>query len=321
MSIAIRQQALVLVALLYERDTAALFSFFPKEASTLQGIAEKWAMDPPQLRRTRLLQRLHRLERQQEAEESLLAHVHVSWFSELFGRESPGVVAVLLRLFPEQRVREILRVLPPALKAEVEEAFAQRAGLSDAISPDLLTFLKGRFAAHWGAGFPVARSPLMPLLALSLEAWIALYKKVGCEELALACYGLKKSAYLAILARLSLDDAKAIQGRILSLESKRHSGDNERLETARRHVLSLEVDRVEPQVLLTMLGMYLFSKAILSDRDWGVAMWAAYGLPKAEGHRLLSLLKRHRDLNTPQSVEAYQQRFLGALSSSRGDCE
>lgn len=303
------------MALLYDKDGAeGLFSFFPKEQAELSRYSGSWLKDPPELRKTKLVKRLKRLE--QGHLDALLARIHPEWLVELLKAESAPVVAVLSRFLPT----DILQGLSSqSLPASLEETLvlkaspkAASAALVSGIDPELVDALRLRLAHMLGARGEEAASPLAPLLRHTREEWETLFKDVARTELALAFYGLKQSAYRAIFHRLRLEDAKEIAALVSGLAEKGKGVDKRQQQKARMHLVSLDTEKLKPEELPLVLGMYLFSKAVWRGRDEAVGLRVAECFPLKEGRQIMALIKRHRALNTQVSAGAYQKAFLEA---------
>lgn len=302
MTLAPRQHALLLVTLLYERDPVALFTVCPRQSALLTEQATAWLKEPPELRKTRILRRLKKLEQLPTAE--TLDSVHVDWLHEALAKESPRAVAWIVRLLPPAVVsrlsstyrKAVVDPMPPLPDPAIARVLLERflAGVIDLYASDEV-------------------SPLAPLAAFPAETWDRLFQTVAYEELSIAFHGLKKSAYIAILHRLPLADAKAIGQRISALEERKVTFDKRAQQTARMHLVSLDIDKIKAEELPVMLGMYLFSKAVWGDRDASFAARVAHRFPQKRGRLLLRFVKRHRSLNTQRSVVVYQRRFLKAV--------
>ena len=305
MTLSDRQQALCLVSLLYEsEETSALLSFFPAQSSALTAYAGQWLGEPPELRRNRLLKRLKKMKQPKVASE--LAAFHPDWIGKALAGETPGVRRVLSRLLPPQRES----ALPGKDQNRAVSLTAAHAGKE--IDPEVLQVVEAHFFHRLIGGHTAVAAVWEPLLRLPASAWESVFKSVAYEELAVAFYRLKKSAYMAVVNRLLLADAKEIQARMTRLETLGSTIDPRQEERARLHLVSLDTGRISAPELPIVLGLYLLSKACCGDDEARACARIAYRLPLKRGKLLLSLIKRHRAINTQASVVSYQKRFLKA---------
>ena len=254
-----RQRMVALLATIEEGDRAEeLLDFVSAEDrdACKAAIDQALQIDPVERESTLRQQARSQLSSEQW---SGLAEIHPAWILEELKNESPRIIGIILRYLPSKHVRYLLEHLSPVIRfaiPNVVEAFS--------VPQPILDVIRRRFESRFRP-LHLSRSiesfefdHLYYLRGDELEVF---FRDLGLQELAMALSGISGKSLTVLLNRLSLRDAKRLQGRMRSLEDVSDVLKRQ----ARYTVLEVEGERLGPEHLLLEIGLAAFSRAVSMD--------------------------------------------------------
>lgn len=288
-------KAIVNVACLGEEENSfELYKFLPAQyEKALVESTQALLSLPKNERKRKIVKDLKQLIQAQKIHP--LGEIHPGWFLEVLRLESPKTIGLILRYLPSDKVTYILDHLDENLKKNLP-----KLNESKRIPDKLLELIRERFEEQF-LTFSVPKKnsdiSLQDLYFIKVEQLLAFFRDLGIEQLAKAFKGLDKVALKAMLNRLSIKDAKALQLRIKNLEKV----NKRELSEAQVLIIDLPIDRIDSEALFLEVGMAFFARAISPDQiDFARAL--QFKLPPRYGY----LLKRYVD----QSQESFKPRLM-----------
>lgn len=183
-----------------------------------------------------------------------LHHVHPEWLLKVLERETPRVIAILLRYIPSRQARYIMDRLPSRITERMPHAV-------DAFSvpTPIVLMLRRRFEAHFAAG-PQGHADLDALgaiTALGVDELPRFFHDLGVHELALAFADADARSLNILMKRLPESDARRLQERIHLVEKfpKNLARD------AKFTILEVNTDEIPAHEFLFEIGLRAFAKA------------------------------------------------------------
>ncbi len=308
-----RQRAFLLIAILADRSNAQnLIPFLNSDDQVVVGPAlSRLLIKNKEEKKQIVLDELKRL--LMEAHRSFLSEIHPDWIVKSLEGESGRVIATILRYLPSELAYAVLENLP-------EEKLKTLPPINQTfeIDPELAGVLKKKFEEKFiPPGILSASSkrltfdtiPLLSPLKLQL-----LFKEVGMREVAMALSTLNESTVDEILQRMSAREARVLKQRLLTKEKIL----SERLKQAQGHLVSLDLQKKDPENLLMEAGFFVYSKAVTPNQSTGVRIIQqkfSMGLASLLDH----YIAKNLPLNSPQSARRYQKEILEAVSSVEAD--
>ena len=310
-----KQRAFLLVSLIADpTETPALVSYFsPPESQTLSGAAKIFLERTKDAKREILVGELRRLA--SESRRSPLAEIHPDWLLEELKKESPRIIATVLRHLSGDTVRYILDRLPAQVLNQMPP-LSQIFG----IDQELVSVLKKKFEAQFSCPPPLHKSPAGGIPFESLHLLPAaklrvLFAEVGFREMAMAFGSLNQKTVDVILKRLSSRHAEILKGKIAEGVG---GAEGERLKQAQSHLLDLDLASASSEHLILEAGLYVFSKATLPEHLEGSRL-IQQKCPVALGSLLKKYIERNLPLNSAITAAPYQAEILAALQKVEGE--
>lgn len=289
-------EVMLLMSLLVdEKETSDLLSFLPDtEQAPLKKELTTYLSLNPKDRHDSVFATLKKFWNKKNG--GSLFDIHPDWIMDALLEESPRTVGTILRYLPSEKTSRLIETMP--------EAFLQRLPkLSETFSldPDLVRILKLKFEKSFEKEVPKNTRPFDFLVTYNEEKILKFFKTLGLKELALAFSVLPKEAMDAILSRLPGNDALALREKM-----KKETGGPDRKKKAQSHVLDMNLDTTNPDLLLVEAGFYVFTKALLAHHRILVD-FIMKKISKMLGNRLKYYLEKNLPLNSEESVKIYQE--------------
>lgn len=189
------------------------------------------------------------------AEESAALHdVHPEWLLRILERESPRVIAILLRYIPSHQSRYVVDRLPARIKDRMPhyvDAFS--------VPTPIVQIIRRRFEAHFesGATGSMADSAFARVTGLGYDDLPKFFRDLGLHEIALAFGDADARSIQILMKRLPAADARRLEERM------HHLGDAPaRLSRdAKFTILDIDVESVPADQFLFEVGLRAFAKA------------------------------------------------------------
>ncbi len=291
-----------LSSLAEEGNAFELFRFVPKkyEASLVESVQEVLAC-PKKERKKRIAQELKKLIQNRKIQP--MGEVHPGWFLEALKDETPRTVGLILKNLPSDKVRYLIENLPVGLRNKLP-----KLGQFQTVSKELESVIRSQFESLFVTPVVPQKTEQLSvsdLYFLKSEEILAFFKRIGLAQLSIAFRGVHKGAFKALLTRLPLVDAKALQTQ--GKNSAKPSPQEAR--QAQVLLLDLPIENMEPENLCLEVGMAFFARSILKEElKWIRAL--QFKLPPREGY----LLKRYIDESITsrkgKRVEWFQAQVL-----------
>lgn len=308
-----KQRAFLLVSLIADpTETLSLVSHFsPQESLSLGSAAKAFLERTKDVKREILVGELRRLAT--ESRRSPLAEIHPDWLLEELKKESPRIIATVLRHLSGDSVRYILDRLPAQVLSQMPP-LSQVFG----IDQDLVSVLKKKFESQFYCPPPIRAIPGgLPFESLHLLPGAklrVLFAEVGFREMAMAFGSLNQKTIDVILKRLSSRHAEILKGKIAEGVGR----EGERLKQAQAHLLDLDLASASSEFLILEAGLYVYSKAALSEHLEGSRL-IQQKCPLVLGRLLKKYIERNLPLNSAATVAPYQAEILKALDAVEGE--
>jgi len=304
-----RQQAFLLISILKEGDRAAALLDYVGEGQSdgSKEVLEELLKGPKKSRPEDLSRSLAGLSPQGRV--SLWSQADPGWLVESLRGESPLVWALIFRELPRAKVGRLLAELPKDMRKTIKE-------MSKNIPVEAVwDLLKRRMEAR----FPSVSQELWehpadfePFQRLSTDQFLQLMRELGISEMAMAFAKVDRTATLAILHRLGVEEAKDLRSRIK--QGGEHS--TEVMREAQMNILSLEVEKLKTEELTLEIGFSVFSRSFGPEHRALVPIFV-YKLPPRHGY----VLKRYLDVNIPRNhpekAHKVRERIIAALERIR----
>lgn len=235
---------------------------------------------------------------------SPLTDIHPDWMVRYLEKETPRVIATILRYLPAEKNSlileklsvDILEALPP-----LNQTFALDGHLStllkDIFEKELIHPFENQVLLNRVRTFD-------QIYLLRAQALRHLYREIGFRELSLAFTTLNERTTEIILNRLPPPDAKRLKMKI----NQKSKLSETRLKQAQTHVLSLDLNIRSSRNLVLEVGFFLFSKAILSEYEPFLKM-IKLKFPIVEGEILMKYAKKNLPNNNPKNAKRYQKEI------------
>lgn len=183
-----------------------------------------------------------------------LQDVHPEWMLKILERETPRVIAILLRYIPSKQSRYILERLPTRIKERMPH-------FVDAFSVPTLVVqsMRRRFESHFAAlsSAHVETDNFASLGGLSFEDLPKLICDLGLHEIAQAFSDADERSIQILMKRLPESDARRLQERMHHLEEAPKALTRD----AKFTILDIDVESVPSEVFLFEIGIRAFAKA------------------------------------------------------------
>ncbi len=292
-----------LSALAEEGNAFELFRFVPKKYETpLVEAAQEILAYPKKERKKKIAQELKKLIQSRKIQP--MGEVHPGWFLEALKDETPRTVGIILKNLPSDKVRYLIEHLPGGLRNKLP-----KLGQFQNVSRELESVIRSQFESLFV-------TPVLPqkteelavsdLYFLKTEEILAFFKKIGLAQLSIAFRGVHKGAFKALLTRLPLSDAKALQNQAKT--SAKPS--QQELRQAQVLLLDLPIENMEPENLFLEVGMAFFARSILREElKWIRAL--QFKLPPREGYLLKRYIDESISSRKGKLVEWFQKQVLG----------
>ncbi len=277
-----------------------LFSFVSEnEEPQLHKIAESFLKNPS----IDFKECVKHLRQVSHLQTSSLDEIHPGWILEKLKDESPRILGLLCRFLTGDKVRYILNHLPVQERnkiPKIKEAFC--------IPPVLLSLIQTLIEKKVHVTMPSRSGETFSLEHL---AWFKeedlkiLFKDLGLEEIRQAFYEVSPKILRPFLARFSLSEATEIRRRLdhggrVSVENKKKS---------QKHILSLKLESLSSQNLISEIGCSVFASALLSeDKSW--AEIVCQKVSPEEGYRLKRMIQEADSHKTLSEVQASRNEIL-----------
>lgn len=224
----------------------------PKSLAALKDYALRWSESVGEVGQSGLDAIRVRIKSASDA--AVLQDVHPEWMLKILERETPRVIAILLRYIPSRQSRYILERLPPRIKERMPH-------FVDAFSVPTLVVqsMRRRFESHFLAASPThaEMDSFAGLAALSFEDLPKLICDLGLHEIALAFSDADDRSIHILMKRLPESDARRLQERMHHLEDAPKALTRD----AKFTILDIDVESVPSDVFLFEIGIRAFAKA------------------------------------------------------------
>lgn len=311
-----RQRAFLMIAVLRDRSQAAsLIPFLaPGEQALLGRAVENVLSKTKSEKQEIILDELRRLAVQ--SRRSFLSEVHPEWILKALEKESPRMLATILRYLPGEHVHAILEKLSSdrlqAMPSYSETFF---------LDPELVQILKRRFEQHFVSPLYAGVSPkrftfetfhLLPSHKLQM-----IFREAGLQEVAMAFSTLNAKTVDLLFQRLSARDSTLIQMR---MDEKKEGVASERLKKAQSHLVSLDLEKGDPETLVMEAGFFIFSKAILPD-NLNSTQFLIQKLAPKMGYLLQHYIDKNLAANSEKTVPRYRQEIMASARAAMAEGE
>ena len=240
-------------------------------------------------------------------EVTVFSDLDPSWFVEFLRDETPPIIRIILLNLPLERQKRVIRAMNENLARQVREYKSKSKP-----NPEVLRVIKNLFENR----FPFLPKPevkagfeLQNLYALPVEKLVLLFRQVGLSQLALALKTVNKAALRAILHRLSVQDARLLQGCMKEMEGM----DTKAKIDAQLNILSMQIEGISPDHLFLELGFQVFSKAVTKELLPYLEV-LPYKFPTKQGYLLKRYLEQNVAKNDPGKAQKIQNFILECLS-------
>ncbi len=230
--------------------------------------------------------------------------IHPDWIAESLKKETPRMIAAILRHLSGEHANAILEILPDSiLKAmpQLSESFA--------LDPGLAVFLKKKFEENFDTGL-TGKDEIESILLLRQVRFVALVKMVGFLELAMAFAGLPKNVVELILNRLPPKDAEEMRRKLPDGKTKNQG----RLKQAQANLLALDLEEKPSGAIITDTGLFVFSKAV-SNTDQSMLRALRYKMSLKMTSVFDQYFERNGPHNTGDSIQKYRNEILACAKN------
>lgn len=302
-----RKKSFLLISALAGVDCSTLLPFLPTaDQAPLEKASLELASIKKDLKKEAVTSELKRLAG--KASRSILPDIHPDWILEALIRESPRMIGLILRYLPGDQAHAVLEKLPENILKELPpltETFS--------VSAELVSLLKRRFEKfflvfephNWPASGSFDSLALAP--AVRLET---LFRELGFREMAMAFTGLNIKIVELILKRLPPRD-----GALLKLKIERLSDTSEeRSKKAQSHLLSLDLEKGSPDLLVMEMGLFVLSRALTQER-YNFVRLICQKFPMKVGKSLRHYAEKNLPHNSDQSAQAVQREIIEVFST------
>ncbi|MBF0104877.1 MAG: hypothetical protein HQM16_06075 [Deltaproteobacteria bacterium] len=234
-----------------------------------------------------------------------LSEVHDDWIVSFLKKESPEMIATVLRYLPAERVDAILQAFPP----EILDRLPQ---IADAYSvPQVLVdLLKQRFENLFVVNKDYHSSndfEFEHFCLLNVEQMAQVFLEIGYYEIALALKTVPRQARDKVMARLLQRDKQRVA---LYLDSDQGVS-VQRIKKAQIHLLSRDIGTDNPADFIEGLGFLVFARAVLPKDldDFDIIMRK---MPLKKARLLQTSINEHIQQNSEASVLLFREDVLKA---------
>ena len=302
-----RKKSFLLISALAGVDCSTLLPFLPaSDHAPLEKASLELASIKKDLKREAVISELKRLSG--KANRSILPDIHPDWILEALIRESPRMMGLILRYLPGDQAHAVLEKLPENVLKELPpltETFS--------VSPDLVSLLKRRFEKqflvfephNWPAFGSFDSLALAP--AARLEP---LFRELGFREMAMAFTGLNIKIVELILKRLPPRDAALLKLKIERLSDT----SKERSKKAQSHLLSLDLEKGSPDLLVLEMGLFVLSRGLTQEKVNFMRL-ICQKFPMKVGKSLRRYAEKNLPHNSAASAQAVQREIMEVYSA------
>lgn len=303
-----RQQAFFLVALKEQGKTVEnLFAHLPKqEAENYKKLLSELKQGQDEDIKKVAGAELKKFSRPRE--QSFFSEVHNDWLLDYLKKESPDLIAVILRHLPSERVSYLLEKLP-------EEILSRMPRMMDTYEVDshLVQLIKQRFETLFllpkilqpDQEFEFEHLCLLPASQLH-----RVFLELGYREIALGLVSIPEITKSMVLNRLRPKDRERVEFYLQQADQ----ASPQRIKKAQVHLISREVDPGEPEFFVKELGLMILAKAVLEKNLEDVKIMKMK-MSRKEAQALDLALDSYLRLNTEASVLGFRENILAAIKA------
>ncbi len=297
-----RWKMVVYLASLEDEENAfELYRFIPQELEKPLVEATRQLLSLPKKERERGLKaELKKIIHSEH--QDILAQINPGWFLEVLKQESPLLISLILKNLPSDSAKFILEKLSPEIREKLPGTEKQIS-----VSSEWMDIVKSCFESRFPLRFVPSleeQTDLPHFYFLKTEQWLVFLRELGVNQLAKAFQGVDRSAFKALMHRLSLRDAKELQAQAKQLSEV----SSRELKEAQMLLLALPVDTLNPEELFLEVGIAFFTKGLVAQ-DEKFVQALQYKLPPKTGYLLKRYVENKR-MTQKTSVSSWIRKQL-----------
>lgn len=234
-----------------------------------------------------------------------LSEVHDDWIVDILKKESPEMIATILRYLPAERVHSILDAFSPELLDKLP-----RLVDTFSVSNSLVDLLKQRFESLFVVRKNFSNNQdfeFEHFCLLNVIQMAEVFLEIGYCEIALALKMIPKQARSKVMARFLQRDKQRIEFYFTSEQNY----SEQRIERAQAHLLSKDIKEDDPASFIEGLGHLVFAKAIL-PKDLEDLNIIVRKMSRAKSRALQTAVDEQIEQNSEGSVLVYREDVLKA---------
>jgi hypothetical protein len=280
-----RDQALLMISLLLERDEAkALFDFLPPaRREVLRRYGERLQEMPGKKRIALALERLKSLMDPSFFED--IEEVHPGWMAAHLEEQPLQLAGMALKSLPPRYIPKVVQAMRPEKVARIQK---EMHGVNPTdFQKELLLAVLVRDFRLINCLSGVSQDPFEMIYYLNGQELLVLMEELGVAELAMACQDLSAEDFHSIAGKLPPKMQEKIKIKLGQYERT----PPERVKQARHSFLHLQDELYEKGRLIEFTGLGIMARALVGAPPERID-FVAHKLPPREGGVLLKMVRR-----------------------------
>jgi hypothetical protein len=280
-----RDQALLMISLLLERDEAkALFDFLPPaRREVLRRNGERLQELPGKKRIALALERLKTLLDPSFFED--IEEVHPGWMAAHLDEQPLRLAGLALKSLPPRYIPKVVQAMQPEKVAQIQK---EMHGVNPTdFQKELLLAVLVRDFRLINCLSGVSQDPFEMIYYLNGQELLVLMEELGVSELAMACQDLPAEDFRSIAGKLPPKMQEKIK---IKLGQYEHTP-LERVKQARHSFLHLQDELYEKGRLIEFTGLFMMARSLTGGPPERT-VFVAHKLPPREGRVLLKMVRR-----------------------------
>ncbi|MCP5463558.1 MAG: hypothetical protein H7A33_00875 [Deltaproteobacteria bacterium] len=308
MSLSLRDKAFFLLVLKdHPQNAVQYFSYLNTQLkSQLQKLYDQIASLSHENIKAVAHSELMRLVKRQS--QTYLNDVHDDWLVEILLKESPAMVAIVLRYLPVDRAKRILDRLPPEVSSKMP-----KMKKTFSVSPILLLMLQQRFENLFAVDRVYRKGETLEMNHLPLlgqRKVQQVFLNLGYRELSLGLRTLPEGTRSIMLKRFPAEVRSAVADYL----KKGDRVSPERIKLAQQNVSDAQDKQSSGKEFVMGLGFVVFSKSILAKEESDLGIIEKM-FPLVLAKQLRKLAQEQMGSNTEASALAYREEVIAAMTA------